>query len=847
MNAARRRRRAPVRGGGIRVALGLGYVVVSAVLATVAAWPVYAAPRMLVVAAVGVVAGLGLAALAHALPWRGGLRMLLVVPATALAYALLVVPVAIPSALGDAPSIVRGIRDGAVGVVVGWKQLLTLSLPLGEYQAVLVPFFVVMLVGTLAAALLAVSARPWSPLAVPAAFAMTAFGLAFGSSTTSDPLVLGPVVVPAPRELLVAVGGLVAALAWLLLRARSARAEALRRATAGTVQRSGMSGWVAVRRRALAGVLVAFALVVGATVTPAAADLAERSALRDRVEPEVVLRQTPTPLSTYRAAFTAERIDEPWLSIEGDTGGIDRLRLATLDAYDGETFHVAAAQGGDASADTRFSRLPGASAGAGASDAEFRLEIGDGYSGIWVPVPLGLASAPDFAGPRAAALDDGFHRAADASTAIDIATSDAARRDARGLRPRDRYSVTATADRAGDLSALGSPQEGSMLDEEAHPALVDWVELQGQPATAAGFSELVDRLRARGYLSHATADGPDAAGWIGRMGPGYAFLPSYSGHSTARIEALFTQLVDQQRLAGDGASDGALVAGVGDDEQFAVAVALVARHLGYDSRVVLGFRLADAAELPGVDRCTSTCTGGALTAWTEVAEPGGPWVTVDATPQHAVAPSLIREGEQLPEHPTTPERPDTDTIDPPPAAQSDADDAAAPVSDDDALDAATLLEVLRRVGLALGAALCLVLPWIVLLAGKSSRTRRRRRASQPEVRVVAAWDELVDVYRDHGLLASDHAGRAETARLVGRPAAAALVAHVERAVFAADPPTTADAELAWGLVDAERADLRRATPFRHRIAAAVSLASFLRPFHPARRAAIPTRLEEPAR
>lgn len=377
-----------------RAALGLGYVVVAGVLATVAAWPVYASPRMLLVAAVGVLVGLGLAALARALPLRGPLAALVVVPAAAVAFALVVVPAAIPSALGDPASWLRGIRDGFVGVVVGWKQLLTLSLPLGEYQAVLVPLLVVMLVGTLVAALLVAPDRKVSPLAVVVGFAMSGFGLAFGSSALSASLVVAGVVVPAPRELLVSVGGLVAALVWLLLRSRSIRSVALRRATAGTVQRAGLTGWPAVRRRGSAAALVAAALIVGAAVTPAAAELADRSALRDRVEPEVVVRKTATPLANYRAAFSAERIDEPWLAVEGDTGGVDRLRLATLDSYDGETFHVSAARD---SAASRFSRLPRAAVRM-PGDVAFTIAVDDGYTGIWVPAPIGLRSAPDFEG-----------------------------------------------------------------------------------------------------------------------------------------------------------------------------------------------------------------------------------------------------------------------------------------------------------------------------------------------------------------------------------------------------------------------------------------------------------------
>ncbi|GAA1956484.1 transglutaminase domain-containing protein [Agromyces allii] len=852
---------APQSGAASRArdVLGIAYVVVAGLLATVAAWPVYESLRMPVVAAVGMLAGLGLAWAARRLPVGGVARALLLVPATAVVFALIVVPVAIPSAIGAPGVWLAGIRDGFVGVVVGWKQLLTLALPLGEYQAVLVPFLLVMLVGTLVAAMLVVPDRKASPFAVVVGLGMSGFGLAFGSSALGDPLVVGPVAVPAPRELVVAVGGLVAALAWLLLRSRSIRAVALRRASADTVQRSSLTGWSAFRRRSLATALVLVALVVGAAVTPAAAGFAQREALRDRIDPEVVLRQTSTPLASYRAAFAGDRVDEPWLSLDGDTTGVERLRLATLDTYDGETFHVGAGEGAADAAASRFSRLPRAAVRA-PGDVEFSVSVEPGYAGIWVPAPQGLRAAPDFTGDRAAVLDDGFHRSGDGATSIDIAavrsaatggasdeaaTAGASATDAaapassatRGLAAGDEYRLVAAPDREADLDEPGATP---LLDAEDYPALAAWIELQEQPDSSAGFLELVRRLRDRGYLSHAAVDGPDAAGWIAGLGGGYTFIPSYSGHSKARIEALFTQLVDQQRLAGPEASDAALVAGVGDDEQFAVAVALLARALGYESRVVLGFRLDGAEAVPGVAACADVCTGGALTVWTEVAGSSGAgaaasavWTPIDATPQFEVAPSLIRQGEQLPEHPTTPDRPETATIDPP-SAQSESSDADAAPAGDDAAAPLALAGWVRWTALGVSALALLLLPVLVLLAAKGVRSRRRRREADPEVRIVGAWDDLVDLYADHGVVSAELGTRAGTARAAGRRAATELAGMVERAVFAGDPPRSDDADAAWAIVDAERAELAAGAGLKGRLSARLSFASLVRTAMPGR-------------
>ena len=73
--------------------------------------------------------------------------------------------------------------------------------------------------------------------------------------------------------------------------------------------------------------------------------------------------------------------------------------------------------------------------------------------------------------------------------------------------------------------------------------------------------------------------------------PGYSFKASASGHSLARIDALFARLLERETDPRAEAS-GNYVAAVGDDEQFAVATALVAAELGFPARVVVGARLS---------------------------------------------------------------------------------------------------------------------------------------------------------------------------------------------------------------------------------------------------------------
>ncbi|MCI1017004.1 transglutaminase domain-containing protein [Microbacterium sp. C5A9] len=837
MNAAGPRRPGVRRGaaqrGGIRwggvdgrrrfaisplILWSFGYVVVGILLATAAAWPVYEAPRALVVGIVGGVLGMLVAVVARMLRWG----LLLAALAAAGVYLVVAVPLAIPSALTSVPAFLGGLRDAVLGVALGWKQMLTLNPPLGEYQAVLIPFLVVMIFGAFFATLLVMQQGRRATIAVPVVAAMSLFGIAFGLSGTSSAVTVLGVALPAPREWLIGVAVFVSALVWLVGRTRLQRAQALRAVAAAHVSRRATPVWLNVRRHLLSAGLAVVALIAGFAIAPAAAGWTDRSVLRDEVEPMVVVQQQASPLSSYRSWFASDRLDETVLQVDGDPGAVDRIRLVTLDSYDGEDFHIAP--------EDRFSRLP-RTALPGQGRVSLDITIGDAYRGIWVPAPAGLAEAPQFAGERADDLADGFHVNEGGDTAITVADAPGG---TQGLVPGDSYSVLVDAPSDGiDLTAA---QGGSSkLDTDLYPALAEWAELQEQPRSGAGYLELIDRLRSRGYLSHALLDDTSAAAWIASLkeADGYAFASSYAGHSVSRIEQLFTELIEQERRAGSDARPEMLVSAVGDDEQFSVAAALLAQHFGLESRIVIGARLAGAAEVPGIPACGEVCTGANMSAWVEVRASGGEWMPVDTTPQYAMLPSSIKEGEQLPEHPTVPEQPRSEALDPP-QAQSDSNNDAQPLDEPRSAVLSVLLPILRGVGLGLLALVLLVLPLVVLLLAKRQRARSRRTADDPEVRLAGAWEELADMYADHDIAMDAQGTRAQRARSTDRAAAARLAALVDRGVFSEHPPTDDDASAAWAIVEAERADLVRATSRWRRIVTRVRPRSFIERVRPAR-------------
>lgn len=803
----------PTCASGALLIWGLLYLLAGVALATASAWEIYRTPRLVVVAAVGAALGIGVVLLVRALRWRTWTIPALV----GLGYLLLVVPVAIPSATSSPVEVLRGVRDGVVGIVLGWKQLLTLSLPLGEYQAVLVPFFVLVVVGTALAAYLISREGVGTAGAAGVVVALTAFGILFGGSSTGAALALGDLRIPAPREVLLGVLLVLLSVLWLVGRARLRRAAALRSAQAqsSSVRQGAEAFGLRLRRQVAGALLVLIALVAGLALAPLAQSLAPRQALRDDVDPLLVVRQQPSPLAAYRASFTDALLDEELFTVSG-AAGVDRLRIATLDDYDGALFRVGAGQDG-----VRFVRLPGGTAGTG---PEVTVTIGAGFRGIWVPVPAGIGTAPRFTGDRAAALADGFYLDPDSGGAIDVARAGSG----FGLLPGDAFTVVAGGP-AGETGFSGAPGAEARVSTDDFPQLADWVERQGVPRTGEGFAQLLGMLRERGYLSHSVSDGAGSADWIVDLesrAP-YAFQSSQSGHSAARIEALFAELNDQQDRAGDDAGSDALVAAAGDDEQFAVAAALLARYLGFESRVVVGVRLASTETAPGVPVCDDVCTGANLSAWVEVRAAGGGWTAFDVTPQFQVAPITISDGGKLPENPTVPDQPESEPLDPPQAQRDDSDTPAdEPTTTPGWWE--SIVPILIVAGTVALTLLLLLLPVLVLAIAKVVRRRSRRDAPIPEVSMVGAWTELVAGYVDLGYEVPEHVSRSETARAVGRPRALALAAVVDRAVFAEHPPERTASTASWALVDEERRELAAAVPWNRRLLAAIAPASLIR-------------------
>lgn len=727
------------------------------------------AADVVVVVALGLLVSLGWAEVHGGsvwwLPVAGGLVLggllallgtVLRVPAIALAalgavvFLLAGAPLALPGSRLPGPDAVRMLLDGAVR---GWRDLVTLVPPVGAGDGLLVPALLASLVAGLLAGSLALRLhRTWPALAVLG-------GLLVGVALLGTDRAVAPLV----QGALLTVGGL----AWAAVRRH--------RATASPVGRGPR-----VPTRTVVGVVavLAVAALAGVAAPSVAAPERERFSLREVVEPPVDPQAYASPLVAFRK-YVKDLSETTLFTVEGLPEGA-RLRLATLDTYDGVVWRVSGrtglADGG------RYVHVEGSTGDvAGAMTTPVTVEV-DGYTGVWLPT-VGQTAQAQFAGPEAEALADAFHY--NAATGTGLST--------RPLRSGDRYTLQAVlvAPPTDEQVAQSDAAAVSLTPPDGVPRVVP--EKAGAfvgTATAAGAKAqaLASRLATLGYFSHGL-DGQS----------------SRAGHGADRIAAL---LADETAM-------------VGDDEQYAAAMALMARRLDLPARVVMGFRPDTSSGDP------VTVTGDDVSAWVEVALAGHGWVVFDPVPDESRQPQPQQPAPRSEPRPRVdqPPPPVSEPEEPPPSSSEDTDDRT----------------TVPDTGVArwLAAAAWVVVPLLLLLTPVAAlvwlkRRRRRRRATRgsPSARIAGGWAELVDVARDLGTPPPPRSTRRESARVLDQCyAAAGAVALAERAdqgVFAPDEPTEAEAAQFWAAVETGLRGMGSSVPRWRRVRGRLSLSSLRR-------------------
>ena len=136
--------KAALHPGATRInALALAVIPLAVIVSLAPLWPVYATTAAVIVVAAGVILGTTIAAVSVRFSWSL-LRTTLV---TLAVFAVVGVPLAIPSKtlFGVVPTF-DGLLSLASAVVLSWKQLVTVVTPVASYEALLVPALILSLV-----------------------------------------------------------------------------------------------------------------------------------------------------------------------------------------------------------------------------------------------------------------------------------------------------------------------------------------------------------------------------------------------------------------------------------------------------------------------------------------------------------------------------------------------------------------------------------------------------------------------------------------------------------------------------------------------------------------------------
>ncbi|REJ06856.1 transglutaminase domain-containing protein [Microbacterium bovistercoris] len=729
-------------------------------VAVVGFWPTFAGPAYLPAAVGAVILGLGIAAVSAWRRWG----ILIIAGLTIAAYFVFGGALALPftTIAGVVPTL-DTLQRLALGAITSWKQLLTTVAPVSVTDGhALVPFLLLLVASVLTGSLaLRLRSAGWA--LIPAGVAV-GFGIALGVPSPAAPIAQGVVFA------LVSVG-------WLALRQIWAPQNAAVSVSEVDPTRAAHMRW----RRIGAGAAV---LVVAAGAGIATSAFAQpnqpRHVFRDTIVPPFNIREYPSPLQSYRK-YVRDDLDNTLFTVRGLPEGA-RMRLAAMDDFNGQVYNVSDAGNGSSGA---FTPLRGnMSVDAEGDRATLKVEIDD-YDQVWIPT-AGQVNELEFTGDRAEELRRSTYYNESSATAI--TTTPLAEGDAYTLEttlPVERADKTLGDAKFGSVSL---PKQ-SDVPEELSGLAADVTEDAETPIEKVAALEVF--LAEGGFFSH---------GLEGEV-------ISRAGHTSERISTL---------IGGDQM--------IGDDEQYAVAMTLLARELDIPARVVMGFypdeEQAGAATFPA--------NGDTLHAWVEVNFAGHGWVAFDPTPPEDKVPNDQNTKPRADPKPQVlqPPPPPQEPVDLPPTLPDDRE------PEDDAANIWGIIAAILAIGgISLGVIALLASPFIVIGAWKAARRRRRRNAERTSDRISGGWDELTDRASDYGAHTAPGATRAEDATAVAAtlavPAVTALADRADAQVFGPADPTPEDVDAFWREVDGIVAGMGAEAGFWRRLRARLSLRSLL--------------------
>ncbi|MER7446529.1 transglutaminaseTgpA domain-containing protein [Microbacterium sp. NPDC097977] len=723
-------------------------------------WPTFAGGSYLPAAIGGIVLGLAIAAVCA---WRGW-GMLITAGVTVAVYFLLGGALALPhtALFGVIPTLDTWQRL-ALGTVTSWKQMLTTVAPVSASDGHLLVPFLVGLFGTVLTASLALRLRNVAWALLPAGV-MLMLAILLGTPEPAFPLAQGLVFA-------------VLAIAWLALRQLWDPHNA-----AVSVSEINPARAARMRmRRLLAGAAVlAIAAGAGVATSAVAQPVQPRHVFRDVVIPPFDVRDYPSPLQSFRKNVR-DQSAETLFTVQGLPKGA-RIRIGVMDQFDGMVYNVT--DGGPDSSSAFTPLRSNMSPDAKGLPVTLKVEIGE-YSGVWLP-DAGAVSDIVFTGDRA----DELRRSAfyNPATGTAVVTSKLASGDTYTV---DTIMPASVEDRQladVDFGKVPLPTQSNVPEELTSLAA----------ETVSGAETPIEQVRA---LETFLAEG----GFFSHGLEGEVL--SRAGHTAERISTL---------VGGDQM--------IGDDEQYAVAMALLAREVDIPARVVMGYypdeeRAGDA---------TFDATGDDVHAWVEVNFAGIGWMSFDPTPPEDKVPNDQNTKPKADPKPQVlqPPPPPQEPVDLPPTLPDDRK------GEEETFDVLGLIGIILAVGgIVLGILLLVAAPFIVVGAWKAATRRARRNAAVPTDRISGGWDEVTDRAVDYGARLDTGGTRIEEgatlAATLELPRAARLAERADAVIFGPDDPTPEDVEAFWAEVDVIVGGLGADAGFFRRLRARLSLRSLL--------------------
>lgn len=670
------------------------------------------------------------------------------------------------------------LRTLLLGIVFAWKDMLTVGVPVGTAGGVLIVPFLSSLICALVAAVLTWRVRsPYFPLLPVLVLFIT--GIAFSTNAAFLTLERG-------------IGLTVLGIAWATFRRDSLRRNTTRKVAVNNAQAdSAATRRARIRRLGMAAGVIAASVTVTALSAPLVAAGNERQVLRNVVVPPFDPKDYVTPLASFRT-FVKDKKDDTLFEVRGLPRDA-RVRLAALDAFNGTNYSMDPNGSGNFSkvGDTQSINTLADTAGAVATnDYSLDITIAD-YQGFFVPGGSKTTGLSFDQGASAAASGLYFNAGTDTA----VTTNGLARGDSYSLQVSDPVKLEHGQLTQYDFANVSLP-DALEVPPVVGPQAND---LSADAPTA------IDRVRQ--VEAHFQKTGAFSNGLVSD-----GQLPSVSGHGSARIRDLLTA---KQML--------------GDDEQYAVAMSLMLRHLGIPSRVVMGFYPEPASPENGAGEVK--ITGKNVHAWVEVAFERVGWVSFDPTPP--------KDNVPIPPDPENKSKPKPQVLQPPPPPQEPAD--LPPDSSPDALDADQKKTnpwlfwgaLLGALGIVLIPLSVLALPLLLIALLKSRRRKSRFAHGHPAQRVGGGWSEVLSLATDMGAAVDMRSTRRESAEVLAGafPAAAGtttmLARRADASIFGAGQPTEDEVREYWETVDGSLQEMTADVGFWRRQQARFSPRSLL--------------------